>query len=129
MPVLLLLRAARIVGWAGIAAITVLSLVPGSERPHTNLPGMAEHFAAYACTGFALSLAYRGLRERLIFLAALGAASGVFEILQIWIPGRGCEIEDAVVSTIGLTTGLLLGAALASQLSPELPVDYPEKLA
>jgi hypothetical protein len=126
-PVPLLIRAARIAGWAGIAAITVLSLVPGSERPHTNLPGMAEHFVAYACTGFALSLAYQGLRERLIFWAALGTASGVFEILQMWIPGRSCEIEDVVVSTLGVTTGLLLGAALASQLSPELPVDNPEK--
>jgi hypothetical protein len=70
MPVPLLMRAARIVGWAGIAAMTVLSLVPGSERPHTNLPGMAEHFVAYACTGFALSLAYRGLREPPDFLGS-----------------------------------------------------------
>jgi VanZ family protein len=122
MPVPLLMRAARIAGWAGIAAITVLSVVPGSERPHTNLPGMAEHFAAYACTGFALSLAYRGLRERLIFWAALGTASGIFEILQIWIPGRACEIEDVAVSTLGVTTGLLLGAALVTRLLPELPV-------
>jgi hypothetical protein len=109
-PVSLLMRAARIAGWAGIAAITVLSLVPGSERPHTNLPGMAEHFTAYACTGFALSLGYRGLRERLIFWAALGTASGVFEILQIWIPGRVCEIGDVAISTFGVTTGILLGA-------------------
>jgi hypothetical protein len=48
-----LTRVAPLAGFAGIAAITILSLVPGSERPHTGLPGHAEHFAAYACTGFA----------------------------------------------------------------------------
>jgi hypothetical protein len=110
----LLMRVARMAGWAGIAAITILSLVPGSERPHTGLPGQAEHFAAYACTGFALSLAYHGLRERLIFWFVLATASGVFEILQIWIPGRDAKIQDALASTFGLTTGLVLGAMAAA---------------
>jgi hypothetical protein len=125
-PASLLMRVARIAGWAGIAAITILSLVPGSERPHTGLPGQAEHFAAYACTGFALSLAYRSLRERLIFWFGFATASGVFEILQIWIPGRRCEIEDVVVSTFGLTTALILGAMVGTRLFAELPVDNRE---
>jgi VanZ family protein len=124
----LLVRLARIAGWAGIVAITILSLVPGPERPHTGLPGQAEHFAAYACTGFALSLAYRGFRERLTFWAALGTASGVFEILQRWIPGRGSEIADVLVSTLGLTAGLLVGAIFARR-SPKSPLDKPEERA
>ena len=119
--------AARIAGFAGIAAITVLSLLPGAERPHTILPGQAEHFIAYACTGFALSLGYPGVKERLIFWATLGTASGVFEILQSWIPGRGCEIEDAAVSTLGLSTGLVLGAMAASRLFAESPAENPEE--
>jgi VanZ family protein len=122
-----LTRLARIAGWAGIAAITILSLVPGSERPHSGFPGQAEHFAAYACTGLALSLAYLGLRERLAFWLGLAAASGVFEILQIWIPGRDAKIQDAFASTAGLTTGLIVGAALAAQIFAELPVKNPEK--
>jgi VanZ family protein len=121
------MRVARIAGWTGIAAITVLSLVPGSERPHTGLPGQAEHFAAYACTGFALSLAYLGLRERLIFWFVLATASGVFEILQIWIPGRDAKIQDALASTFGLTTALVLGAMAAAKLFAELPVVNREK--
>ena len=122
-----LMRAARVAGFAGIAAITILSLLPGSERPHTILPGQVEHFIAYACTGFALSLGYPGLRERLVFWAALGTASGVFEILQRWIPGRSCEIEDAVVSTLGLSTGLVLGAMAAARLFAGLSAEDPEK--
>jgi hypothetical protein len=123
----LLMRVARMAGWAGIATITILSLVPGSERPHTGWPGQAEHFAAYACTGFALSLAYLGLRERLIFWFGLATASGVFEILQIWIPGRDAKIQDALASTFGLTTGLVLGAMAAVKLFAEIPVDNREK--
>lgn len=124
---LLLVRLARIAGWAGIAAITILSLVPGSERPHTGFPGQAEHFAAYACTGFVISLAYIGLRTRLIFWFCLATASGVFEILQIWIPGRNARIQDALASTLGLTTGLLIGATLAAQKLAELAVKNPEQ--
>jgi hypothetical protein len=122
-----LTRLARIAGWAGIAAITILSLVPGSERPHSGFPGQTEHFAAYACTGLALSLAYLGLRERLAFWLGLAAASGVFEILQIWIPGRDAKIQDAFASTAGVTTGLIVGATLAAQILAELPVKNPEK--
>jgi VanZ family protein len=126
-PALLLMRLARIAGWAGIATITILSLVPGSLRPHTGFPGQAEHFAAYACTGFALSLAYLGLRTRLIFWSCLATASSVFEILQIWIPGRDAKIQDALASTLGLTTGLLIGATLAAQILAELSVKNPEQ--
>ncbi len=122
-----LMRVARMAAFAGIAAITILSLVPGSARPSTGLPGPAEHFAAYACTGFAISLAYLGLRERLIFWLALSTASGVFEILQIWIPGRDAKIQDALAGTFGLTAGIVLGALAATKLIAELAVDHPEK--
>ena len=122
-----LTRLAHIAGWAGIAAITILSLVPGSDRPHSGFPGQVEHFAAYACTGLALSLAYLGLWERLAFWLGLAAASGVFEILQIWIPGRGAKIQDALASTIGLTAGLVLGAMAAARLFAALPVENPKK--
>src|SRR5262249_4727583 len=77
----------------------------------------------------ALSLAYRGFRKRLTFWAALGTAGGSFEILQRWIPGRGSEIADVVVSTLGLTAGLLVGAIFVSRRSPKSPLDKPEERA
>jgi VanZ family protein len=126
-PAPLLMRLARMAGFAGIAAITILSLVPGHMRPHTGFPGQAEHFAAYACTGFALSLAHLRLRERLMFWSGLATASGVFEILQIWIPGRGAKIQDALASTLGLTAGLVLGAMAAAWLFSASPVENPKK--
>jgi VanZ family protein len=84
-------------------------------------------FGLPAATSFALSLAYLGLRERLIFWFGLATASGVFEILQIWIPGRDAKIQDALASTFGLTTGLVLGAMAAVKLFAEIPVDNREK--
>jgi hypothetical protein len=107
-------RLARLAVWAGIAAIVTLSLVPGYLRPHTGFPGKAEHFAAYACTGFALSFAYIKFRERVAAWAALGAASLILELLQRWIPGRSPDMRDALASTTGLTGGLVLGALLAA---------------
>ena len=43
--------AAMVMGWIGVVAIAVLSLVPGSLRPHTGLPGQMEHALAYGLTG------------------------------------------------------------------------------
>ena len=40
----------------GVLAISVLSLVPGTYRPHIGLPGVAEHFIAYYSTAFAFAL-------------------------------------------------------------------------
>jgi hypothetical protein len=103
---------ARLVAWACIAAIAALSLVPGVLRPHTVLPGWDEHFIAYAGTGFFLALGYLGLRQRLFAWIGLAIASGAFEILQDFVPGRSPSPFDALASMSGLTLGLALGAAL-----------------
>jgi hypothetical protein len=50
------LTIARVAGFFGVLAIIVLSLVPGTYRPHTGLPGVAEHFIAYCSTAFAFAL-------------------------------------------------------------------------
>jgi hypothetical protein len=120
-----LLRLARIATWTGIVAITILSLLPGSMRPHTGLPGQVEHFLAYACTGFAASLGYLSFRERIIVWIALGAASGFFEFLQACIPGRSSDVRDAFASTIGLTAGLLVGAGFVALILKRFFADQP----
>jgi hypothetical protein len=108
---------ARLVAWACIVAITALSLVPGGLRPHTFLPGWSEHFIAYSGTGFFLALGYLGLRQRLFAWIGLAVASGVFEILQDFVPGRSPSPFDALASMGGLTLGVALGAVLAPVLN------------
>ena len=110
-------RIARVLAFACIAAIAVLSLVPGAERPHTGMPGRAEHFVAYGGTGFLLALGYLGWRQRLIAWIGLAAASGVFEILQNFIPGRSPSLFDALASSGGLTCGMAVGVILTAALA------------
>ena len=110
-------RIARVLAFACIAAIAVLSLVPGGERPHTGAPGRVEHFVAHGGTGFLLALGYLGWRQRLVASIALAAASGVFEILRNFIPGRSPSLFDALASTGGLTLGTAVGVILTAALA------------
>jgi hypothetical protein len=91
-----------------------LSLVPGDARPHTGLPGRGEHFIAYAGTGLLYALGYWELRQRMLALICLAIASGAFEVLQNFVPGRSPSPVDALVSAYGAAFGLLLGATLTA---------------
>jgi VanZ family protein len=108
---------ARLVAWACLLAIAILSLVPGILRPHTFLPGRTEHFMAYAGTGFFFVLGYLDFRQRIVAWVGLAIASGVFEMLQAFIPGRSASILDALASTGGLTFGLTVGLIAEAVLS------------
>ena len=107
---------ARLVAWACALAIAVLSLIPGDYRPHTDLPGRAEHFVAYAGTGFFFVLGYLDVRQRALAWLGLALASGLFEILQAFIPGRSSNSLDALASTGGLTFGLAVGLVVEALL-------------
>jgi VanZ family protein len=78
------------------------------------LPGRAEHFVAYAGTAFFFALGYRGLHQRILALIGLAIASGAFEVLQSFVPGRSASSLDALASTSGAAFGLLLGAILSA---------------
>jgi hypothetical protein len=105
-------KIARPIAWAGAVLLAILSLVPGEFRPHTFLPGRAEHFVAYAVTGFFFVLGYREARQRALAWLGLALASGLIEILQAFIPGRSPSSLDALASTAGLTFGLAIGLAV-----------------
>jgi len=101
---------ARAAFWICVAIIVYLSLVPGSMRPHTMVSGHAEHFIAYAGTGFLFAIGSR-LRERIIVALGLAALSGLVELTQLAIPGRTGEFAGFFYSTLGAWSGLLAGAA------------------
>ena len=111
---------ARPLFFLALATIAVLSLAPGESRPHTGLPGPAEHFAAYAGAGILLTFSYVMTRQRLVGLLGLAAASGVFELLQHFSPGRHPSVYDALASTSGAGFGAAAGAALFALLSEKL---------
>jgi hypothetical protein len=104
----------RLAGWAGVLGICVLSVVPGSERPHTGAPGQFEHMLAYALTGAALGLGYR--RRPAAIVIGLTGLSGLMELVQLQIPGRDSQLIDVIASGSGAVIGTLT-ALLAARLA------------
>ncbi len=85
--------------------IIVLSLLPGNERPHTGFSGNIEHVVAYAGTaGFAALALVR--RPVVGLVIAFSAASALFEICQIWIPGRSAGFDNWFASSLGALIGV-----------------------
>lgn len=86
--------------------IVILSLLPGSERPHTGYSGNLEHFVAYLGTGAVTAFAFPTaslLRLALPFCLA----AGLFEIAQIFIPGRSPGVDNWMASSLGAFVGIL----------------------
>ncbi len=94
----------------GCVLIAILSLVPGYLRPHTGAPGSFEHFAAYLMVAGAFAMGLKSERAVLIMAAGLMLAAGLFEILQIDIPGRNPGLTGFVSSSLGAWTGIVLAA-------------------
>ena len=92
----------------GCVLIAILSLLPGYLRPHTGAPGSVEHFAAYLMVAGAFTMGLRSERSVLIMVAGLMLAAGLFEILQIDIPGRHPGLTGFVSSSLGAWTGIVL---------------------
>ena len=107
---MLLASALRFAPWLCVLAIAVLSLVPGGARPHTGLPGQAEHFLAYFLTAVFLSGQKRDLAYLSTLAIGLCAYAGILETLQIWVPGRNAQLIDFAGSSCGALSGIILQA-------------------
>src|SRR5262245_25612143 len=95
------------IAWVGYFAIVLVSLVPGSARPHIHgFPGELEHFVAYGAVGSAYGLAYCTTLARILSGLTLSAGSALFEGLQSFVPDRTPELADILASTVGAWIGL-----------------------
>lgn len=101
----------KILGILSFLLLVILSLVPGSERPHTGVSGNIEHLAAYSGTAWLLLLGF-GQRFRFVIISALVFASAVFEIIQNWLPGRGPGIDNWAFSSLGAVLGVLIAIVM-----------------
>ena len=79
----MLLFSFRIAGWGCVAAIVVLSLVPGVARPDTGV-GQINHMIAYCGTADLLGLGHPAAKSRLRAVAMLTLLAAVLEVLQLW---------------------------------------------
>jgi hypothetical protein len=67
-----------------VAALIVLSLVPGNERPHTGgLPGQIEHVIAYCGTAVLLGLGYPATKARFGMVGMLTLLAAALEMAQL----------------------------------------------
>jgi VanZ family protein len=98
----------RFVGWVGVAAIGVLSTLPGDARPHlgSDVPGQLEHLLAYFITAWVLALGYRKREHVTPIVLGLIAYAGLLEVAQLWIPGRTSQLIDFVASAFGVVAGV-----------------------
>jgi VanZ family protein len=100
-------RALGVLGWAAIA---VLSLLPAENRPHTGAGGVSEHFLAYALVSACWVLGGLERRALLFVLAAVAVGAGVFELAQIYVPGRTAEWAGLWSAVAGVAAGSLAAA-------------------
>jgi len=127
----------RVCGWAAIAAIAILSLVPGDLRPHVLPVSQLEHFAAYLVAASALILGYPGVRRAVTIASALPVYAAVLEILQSWVPDRSARLIDVVAGALGAWGGIALILVVrwivTSQSTtlrpPDTPMDAPDVTA
>ena len=101
-------RILHLSGWAMVATIGILSLVPAALRPHTGLSNQLEHFAAYFVTASTLVLPSSKSFAALRVVLALGVFAGLLEIAQLWVPGRGSRLTDFAAGFLGTCVGCIL---------------------
>ena len=102
----------RILGICGWMAIAILSVLPGSARPHSGASGFSEHFIAYAAVAFCLWHGLTWQRQKLILLVILVVSSGVLELVQIYIPGRTAELKGLLSAAAGAVFGAIVARFL-----------------
>ena len=107
----------RLLGWIGILALGILSVVPGESRPHAFSPSQLEHVVAYFVTAAALALGYPSRRQFLVIVVMLTVYAGALEIAQLWVPGRLARVIDWAAGSAGAGTGASLVALLRSAVS------------
>ncbi|MCB1504466.1 MAG: hypothetical protein KDJ47_05775 [Hyphomicrobiaceae bacterium] len=102
----------RLAGITGVSLIIVLSLVPGSYRPHTGAPSGFEHFFAYGLTAVALVLGWWSLTQSVLIIVGLFVLACGLELAQLIVPGRSSDLGTAIVSGLAGVCGVLLATGL-----------------
>jgi hypothetical protein len=71
-----------LLAYFGVFLIVILSLVPGTLRPHTGASGSMEHLAAYTLVATAFGFALANTRQAFVYGIGLIAVAGLLEELQ-----------------------------------------------
>lgn len=110
----------RVLTWACVVVLAVLSLLPGFAMVHTGLPGPVNHFVAYAGSA-AIAVAGYGRKHGAWLVLGLCVYAGLLEYLQQFSPGRNPGIDDFIASAAGALGGGGIAALLLPRLAKLLP--------
>ena len=97
----------RIVAWAMLIGLMVVTIGPIEWRPISPLPVQVERATALALIGFVFALAYP--RHIILVSIVVLGATALFEVLQLAEPSRHGRVIDAMVKLIGGGAGLVAG--------------------
>jgi VanZ family protein len=111
----------KLVAWLCLAALGLLSLLPGSYVKRTGFGGHLEHFFGYLLTAGIFCLAYRSRRHALLIAVGLTAVAALFETAQYVSPGRTPALSAWAAGTAGVVTSGLLGWLVARLLPSRAP--------
>lgn len=77
------------------------------------------HMAAFTAMSFTACLGFPGPR-RTVTLVLLGllALGGSIELVQAFVPGRSCELDDLLADTLGIVTGAAIALPLLRLAGP-----------
>ena len=101
----------RVLTWCCVVILAVLSLLPARAMVRTGLPGVVEHFVAYAGSAAIAMAGYGASRGSIQVIGGFWVYAAILEYLQRFFPGRNPTIADFVGSAIGAMCGCL-GIAL-----------------
>jgi VanZ family protein len=112
-PAARLLALIRVAAWGALLATVILSVVPGTMRPHVLENDYLEHFVAYFMTACLLAIGYPRPLSSLASGIMLTLCAGGLELVQLWVPGRTASIGDFNASVLGTCGGILVVLAAA----------------
>src|SRR5262245_5732737 len=98
----------RVLAWALLIGIVILTFVPPTLRVVTRAPHAAEHGLIFLASGAAFGLAY-GHRMGAMCAAAVVFCAGL-EVLQLGIPGRHARVSDFLIDAIATCMGIAIAS-------------------
>jgi hypothetical protein len=101
-------RMLRLIGWVAVAAVAILSLMPGQDRPHVFETSQLEHLGAYFAAGVLLAFGYAQRHSQVVIGIWLSALAAALEMGQQWVQGRHPRMIDWGAGTLGAWTGIAL---------------------
>lgn len=100
----------RILAWASIVALFVVTDTTMAMRPHTIISPNVDRLMALFCVGAVFSLAYPK-RLGLVLVVLFGTIVS-FELLQRLLVGRHGFVNDIIVKSIGCSAGALFAVTV-----------------